>query len=84
MFIPGSRFPGVKKKLVVIPFFVGKKISQNCKLFYFWNAEEKSWANFQRIIEIFTQKIVTKLSKIWVWDCAANLLALLNLLKGKV
>jgi hypothetical protein len=25
-------------------------------------------AHFQRIIEIFTQKIVTKLSKIWVWD----------------
>jgi hypothetical protein len=25
------------------------------------------WANFQRIIEL-TQKIVTKLSKIWVWD----------------
>jgi hypothetical protein len=26
------------------------------------------WANFQRIIEPFAQKIVTKLSKIWVWD----------------
>jgi hypothetical protein len=26
------------------------------------------WANFQRIIALFTQKIVTKLSKIWVWD----------------
>ncbi len=26
------------------------------------------WANFQRIIEFFTQKIVTKLSKIWIWD----------------
>jgi hypothetical protein len=27
------------------------------------------WANFQRIIELFTQKIATKLSKIrWVWD----------------
>jgi hypothetical protein len=25
-------------------------------------------ANFQRIIELFTQKIVNKLSKIWVWD----------------
>jgi hypothetical protein len=29
--------------------------------------EKKIWANFQRIIELFTQKIVTKLSKIWVW-----------------
>jgi hypothetical protein len=30
--------------------------------------KKKIWANFQRIIEPFTQKIVTKLSKIWVWD----------------
>jgi hypothetical protein len=29
---------------------------------------KKIWANFQRIIELFTQNIVTKLSKIWVWD----------------
>ncbi len=26
------------------------------------------WADFQTIIELFTQKIVIKLSKIWVWD----------------
>jgi hypothetical protein len=30
--------------------------------------KKKIWANFQRIIELFTKKIVTKLSKIWVWD----------------
>jgi hypothetical protein len=30
--------------------------------------KKKIWANFQRIIELFTQKIATKLSKIWVWD----------------
>jgi hypothetical protein len=29
---------------------------------------KKIWANLQRIIELFTQKIVTKLSKLWVWD----------------
>jgi hypothetical protein len=29
--------------------------------------KNKIWANFQRIKELFTQKIVTKLSKIWVW-----------------
>ncbi len=29
---------------------------------------KKIWANFQRIIELFTQKIVNKLSKIWAWD----------------
>jgi hypothetical protein len=30
--------------------------------------KKKIWANFQRIIELFTQKIVTKLSKIWLGD----------------
>jgi hypothetical protein len=30
--------------------------------------KKKIWANFQRIIKLFTPKIVTKLSKIWVWD----------------
>jgi hypothetical protein len=29
--------------------------------------KEKLWATFQRSLELFTQKIVTKLSKIWVW-----------------
>ncbi len=37
------------------------------------NAEEKIWPNFQRIIELFTQKIVTKLSKIWVWDLGSEI-----------
>jgi hypothetical protein len=30
--------------------------------------KKKKLGDFQRIIELFTQKIVTKLSKIWVWD----------------
>ncbi len=30
--------------------------------------KKKIWANFQRIIELFTKKFVTKLSEIWVWD----------------
>jgi hypothetical protein len=30
--------------------------------------KKKIWANFQRIIELFTQKTVTKLSKVWVWN----------------
>jgi hypothetical protein len=30
--------------------------------------KKRIWANFQRIIELFTQNIFTKLSKIWVWD----------------
>jgi hypothetical protein len=28
--------------------------------------KKQIWANFQGIIELFTQKLVTKLSKIWV------------------
>jgi hypothetical protein len=28
---------------------------------------KKIWANFQGILELFNQKIVNKLSKIWVW-----------------
>jgi hypothetical protein len=30
--------------------------------------KKKIWANFQRIIELFAKKIVTKISKVWVWD----------------
>jgi hypothetical protein len=30
--------------------------------------KKKIWANFQRIIQLFTQKIVTTLSKIRGWD----------------
>ncbi len=30
--------------------------------------KKKIWANFQRIVEDFTQKIFNMLSNIWVWD----------------
>jgi hypothetical protein len=30
--------------------------------------KKKIGAHFQRVIELFTPKIVTKLSKIWIWD----------------
>jgi hypothetical protein len=30
--------------------------------------KKKIWANFQRIIELFTNKIVKKLLKTWSWD----------------
>ncbi len=49
-----------EKKLVVIPFFVATNFP-NWKLIYFWNAEEKNLPSFQRIIELFTKKFVTKL-----------------------
>jgi hypothetical protein len=34
------------------------------------------WASFQRIIELFTQKFVTKLLKIWGWDPGSEILDL--------
>jgi hypothetical protein len=30
--------------------------------------KKKIWANFQRIVKVFTQKIFNMLSNIWVWD----------------
>jgi hypothetical protein len=30
--------------------------------------KKKIWANFQRIVEVFTQKNFNMLSNIWVWD----------------
>jgi hypothetical protein len=30
--------------------------------------KKQIWSNFQRIVELFTLKIVTELSKIRVWD----------------
>jgi hypothetical protein len=50
------------------------QISQNCSYFSFDVLKTKIWANFQRIIEIFTQKIVKKLSKIWIWDPGSDIL----------
>ncbi len=69
---PGSK-NNIKRegwKILLSYLLLWPQISQNWKLFYFWNAEEKnlSWANFQKIIELFTQQIVTKLSKLWVRD----------------
>jgi hypothetical protein len=36
-----------EKKFVVIPFFVATNFT-NCKLFYFWNAEEKIVGQFSK------------------------------------
>ena len=65
----GSRIPDPKpatkergeKKVFVKHFFVATNFKK-CKsiLFYF---KKKIWAKFQRIMELFTQKVVTKLSK---------------------
>jgi hypothetical protein len=44
------------------------KFHKIANYFSFEVLKKKIWANFQRIIELFTQKIVTKLSKLWIWD----------------
>jgi hypothetical protein len=62
---------GVKKNLLSYIFFRSHKF-HNIELFYFWNVEEKNLGHFERIIELFTQNIVTKLSKIWVWDAGSG------------
>jgi hypothetical protein len=56
------------KKICCPDFFCSHK---NHKIENFLNFElvkKKIWANLQRIIELSTQKIIIKLSKIWVWD----------------
>ncbi len=55
-----------EKKYLVIPFFGAINFTK-LNYFIFEMLKKKIWANFQRIIELFTQKIVTKLSNIWVW-----------------
>ncbi len=59
---------GVKKNLLLYLFFCSHKCHKIVNYFIFEMQKKKIWVNFQRIIEPFTQKTVTKLSKIWVWD----------------
>ncbi len=59
---------GVKKKLVCHNFLCSNKFHKIAHYFSFDVLKKKSWANFQRIIELFSQKIVNMLSKIWIWD----------------
>jgi hypothetical protein len=53
-----------EKKFVVIPFFVATDFTK-LKIILCELLEKKK---FRRIIELFMQKIVIKLSKIWLWD----------------
>jgi hypothetical protein len=62
---PGSRIPDPD---FYHNFLCSHKFLKIANCFSFGALKKKIWANFQRIIELFTQKIVTKLSKIWVWD----------------
>jgi hypothetical protein len=70
---PRSRIPdpGSKKrtkergeKIYYQTFLCSHKFHKNVNYFIFEVLKKKNWANFQRIIELFIQKIVTKLSKI--------------------
>ncbi len=75
---PGSRVPepGSKngnkregwKKICCHNFSCGIKFYKIANYFSFEVLKKKIWASFQRIVELFTQNIVNKLSKIWVWD----------------
>jgi hypothetical protein len=72
---PGSRIPnpGSKnsnerqgwKKDFCHTFFWSHKFTK-LNYFIFEMLKKKIWANFQRITELFTQQIVTKLLNIWV------------------
>jgi hypothetical protein len=42
--------------------------------FIFEMLKKNILASFQKILELFTQKFVTKLSKIWVWDPGSEIL----------
>ncbi len=55
------------KKFGVIPFLWSHKF-QKIELFYFWNVEEKNLGQFSKNYRTFYHKIVSKLSKLWVWD----------------
>jgi hypothetical protein len=70
---PGSRIQkqqqkrGVKK-ICCHTFLCSHKFHKTENYFSFEVLKKKIWANFQKIIELSTQKIVSKFSKIWVWD----------------
>jgi hypothetical protein len=73
---PGSRIPDPKtatkergeKKISCHTFLCSHKFHNIVNYFIFEVLKKKIWANFQRIIELFTKKIVKKLLKIWSWD----------------
>ncbi len=56
------------KKICCHNFFFQAINFTKLNYFIFEMLKKKIWASFQRIIELFTQKIITKLSEIWVWD----------------
>jgi hypothetical protein len=85
MFIPDpdfypSRIPDPKtatkergeKKICCLNSLCSHKFHKIANYFSFEVLKKKFGPNFQRIIELFTPKIVTKLSKIWIWDSGSG------------
>jgi hypothetical protein len=75
---PGSRIQKQQqkrgaKKIWCHNFLCSHKFHKIENYFSFEVLKKKIWANFQRIIELFTQKIAIKLSKIWVWDSGSEI-----------
>jgi hypothetical protein len=72
---PGSRIPdpkqhqkrGVKKFVVIHNSLCSHKFHKIVNYLSFEMLKKKIWANFQRILALFTQKLSPS-SKIWVWD----------------
>jgi hypothetical protein len=56
------------KKINCHTFLCSHKFHKIVNYFSFEVLKKKIWANFQRIIELFTKKIVKKFLKIWSWD----------------
>ncbi len=63
----------MKKKNFIILFF-SHKFHKIEYYVFFEILKKKIWANFQRIVEVFTQKIFNMLSYIWVWDLGSEIL----------
>jgi hypothetical protein len=74
----GSRIPdrGSKKTVTkergenkfVIILFCSHKFHKIDYYVIFEMLKKKIWADFQRIVEVFPQKMFSMLSNIWVWD----------------
>jgi hypothetical protein len=56
------------KKNCYHTFFCSHKFYKIENYVIFEMLKKKIWANFQRIVEVFTQKIFNMLSNLWVWD----------------
>ncbi len=68
---PGSKNSnkrGKWKKICCPTFFCSNKYHKIENYFIFELVRKKIWPNLQRIIKLYTQKIVIKFSKILVWD----------------